>query len=364
MTRASSTLPASAETFARLGEFDCVIDARSPAEYADDHLPGAINCPVLDDAQRVTVGTLYKQDSPFEARKIGAALVAENIARHLRERFLGQPRTWRPLIYCWRGGQRSGAMTTVFRQIGWDARQLEGGYKAFRRHVVEQLASVPKLFSFRIVKGATGSAKTRVLQEMARQGAQVIDLEALAGHKGSVLGLIPDTTQPSQKTFETALLGCLQKLAPDRPVFIEAESRKIGAIHLPDCLIESMRASPGIAIDAPRQARVEFLLRDYDYFVSRSEKLLERLEALRPLRGEKTLAKWGELAGTGSWAAFVDALLLDHYDPLYLKSQAANYDTPGTATWRIETKDLDEKSIAGLARSILASDIAKIRPEA
>ena len=198
--------------YADLAAFDEIIDVRTPAEFAEDHAPGAINCPVLDDAQRVEVGTLYKQVSPFAAKKIGAAYVAENVARHLRERFLDRPKSWRPLVMCWRGGERSGAMTHILRRVGWDAQQLDGGYKAYRRLVVDTLVEQPRDFAFQVVCGATGSGKSRLLQALAARGAQVLDLEALACHKGSVLGVLPDADQPSQKAFETRLLAALAGL--------------------------------------------------------------------------------------------------------------------------------------------------------
>ncbi len=161
---------------AQLAEFDEIIDTRSPSEFGEDHVPGAVNCPALNDVERARIGTLYKQDSPFAARKAGAALVARNIACCLEERFADRGREWRPLIYCWRGGKRSGAFVTVFRQIGWDACQLEGGYKSYRRFVVAELERLPARFRFRIVSGATGSGKSRLLQALAAQGAQALDL--------------------------------------------------------------------------------------------------------------------------------------------------------------------------------------------
>lgn len=344
---------ANSETFSRLDAFDCIIDVRSPSEFAEDHLPGAINCPVLDDAQRIEVGTLYKQVSPFEAKKVGAALVAANIARHLQEHFLSQAKGWRPLVYCWRGGQRSGAMTTVLRAIGWDAKQLEGGYKAYRRFVVDQLAIRPSDFRFWIVKGPTGSAKTRVLHAMAEQGAQILDLEALAGHKGSVLGQVPDTRQPSQKTFETALLDRLNQLDPARPVYVEAESRKIGSVHLPECLIESMRASPGVAIDAAREVRVAYLLRDYGYFMADPAYVLQRIATLQQFCGEKKLQEWQALVLNRQWDSFVEALLADHYDPLYKRSQRSNYAAGEELC--IPANSLDDQAIVQVAADMLAA---------
>lgn len=354
MKRNPALQPSGHDTFDHLEAFDCVIDVRSPSEFADDHLPGAINHPVLDDQQRVEIGTLYKQVSPFVAKKLGAAMVSENIARHLREHLLDKPREWRPLIYCWRGGQRSGAMTTVLRQIGWDAKQLEGGYKAYRRHVVEELTRLPPLLRFIVVKGATGSAKTRILQAMAAHGAQIIDLEALAEHKGSVLGLVPETRQPSQKTFESNLLDRLRRLDHRYPVFIEAESRKIGAVHVPEGLIDQMRASACVRIEADRQARVEYLLRDYRYFTDQRDTLLSRLDALRPIRGDRPVEQWRQLALAGNWPAFVEAILGEHYDPLYQKSQATNYAAQGDIEQAIAATSLDDISIDRIAQELVS----------
>ena len=337
--------------YADLAAFDEIIDVRTPAEFAEDHAPGAINCPVLDDAQRVEVGTLYKQVSPFAAKKIGAAYVAENIARHLRERFLERPKSWRPLVLCWRGGERSGAMTHILRRVGWDAQQLDGGYKAYRRLVVDTLVEQPRDFAFQVVCGATGSGKSRLLQALAARGAQVLDLEALACHKGSVLGVLPDADQPSQKAFETRLLAALAGLDPARPVFVEAESRKIGRLHLPDTLLEGLRAGACIEVEAEFSARVDFLLRDYDYFLAAPDWLNQRLDALRPLQGHETVKRWQDLARSGAWRQLVSELLGQHYDPLYRRSQHHNF--AGLATPRkLATEDLSPAGIDALAAQL------------
>ena len=337
--------------YADLAAFDEIIDVRTPAEISEDHAPGAINCPVLDDAQRVEVGTLYKQVSPFAAKKIGAAYVAENVARHLRERFLDRPKSWRPLVMCWRGGERSGAMTHILRRVGWDAQQLDGGYKAYRRLVVDTLVEQPRDFAFQVVCGATGSGKSRLLQALAARGAQVLDLEALACHKGSVLGVLPDADQPSQKAFETRLLAALAGLDPARPVFVEAESRKIGRLHLPDTLLEGLRAGACIEVEAEFSARVEFLLRDYDYFLAAPDWLNQRLDALRPLQGHETVKRWQDLARSGAWRQLVSELLGQHYDPLYRRSQHHNF--AGLATPRkLATEDLSPAGIDALAAQL------------
>ena len=338
----------------QLGEFDEIIDVRSPTEFADDHIPGAVNCPVLSDEERARVGTLYKQDSPFAAKKLGAALVARHIAEHIETRFLERPREWRPLVYCWRGGKRSGAMGHVLRQIGWPACTLEGGYKSWRRHVVAELAELPRRFSLRVVTGATGSGKSRLLEALSAQGAQVLDLEALAAHKGSVLGGLPDEVQPSQKMFESRLLAVLRGLTSAEPVFVEAESRRIGRLQVPDALLETMRASPCLVIEASDAARVAFLIGDYDHFLADPASLKEKLDCLRELQSGETLAHWQALIDARDWPGLVAELLEKHYDPLYRRSQGRNYVHFAEAP-RFATDDLSPAGLKNLASAILAT---------
>jgi tRNA 2-selenouridine synthase len=340
-------------TLAQLGEFDALLDARSPAEFADDHIPGATSCPVLSNEERIKVGTLYKQVSPFEAKKVGAALVAKNIAAHIEAQFLDKPKSWRPLVYCWRGGQRSGAFTHILREIGWDAHRLDGGYKIWRRHVVDTLATLPTQFTYKVISGPTGSAKSRILEALGAQGAQVLHLEELAAHKGSVLGNLPDAPQPSQRMFETNLLAALARLDASQPVFVEAESRRIGSLQVPDALIFAMRAAPCIRIDACRPARADFLLRDYDYFLSRPQWLIGQLGHLHGLQSNETLARWTALIEAGEFRTLVDELLEKHYDPLYQRSQEKNFRDYADAA-KLVAEDLSPASIDALAECIRA----------
>jgi tRNA 2-selenouridine synthase len=340
-------------TVAQLSEFDEIIDARTPAEFAEDHIPGALNCPVLDNEQRARVGTTYKQVSAFEARRLGGAMVAENIARHLYEHFHDKPKGWRPLVYCWRGGQRSGSFTTWLRLVGWDACQLEGGYKAFRHLVVNELMAYSVLLPLRVICGATGSGKTRLLEALAARGAQVLDLEDLAAHKGSVLGALPDRAQPTQKAFDTALWDRMRRLDRARPTFIEAESRKIGRLQLPEPLLETMRRSPCIAIEATREARLAFLLRDYAYLGDDPALLAERIERLRSLQSNETIDRWKSFAETRDLPQLFAELMDQHYDPLYRRSQERNYALFATAA-TVETDDLSRQGIDRLATRTLA----------
>jgi tRNA 2-selenouridine synthase len=308
-----------------LAQFDEVLDARSPAEYAEDRVPGAISCPVLEDAERAQVGTLYKQVSPFAARRIGAALVARNIARHLESTLADRPRSWRPLVYCWRGGKRSAALAHVLREVGWEAKTLEGGYKAYRRHVVDGLGELPARLSFRVIHGETGSGKSRLLRALARAGAQVLDLEELAEHRGSVLGNLPERPQPSQKMFESRLLAAILKFDRARPVYVEGESRKIGQLQVPAALIETMRAADCLLLEAGMDTRVALLMNEYRHFFSDPALLGARLDCLVELHGRERIEDWKQLAARGEWSAFVARLLEEHYDPAYRRSAARNF---------------------------------------
>lgn len=345
--------PKGSATLDELTQFDSIIDVRSPAEFEDDHIPGAMSCPVLDDQQRIEIGTLYKQVSPFVAKKKGAAYVSENISKHLLEHFQDREKNWRPLVMCWRGGQRSGAMTTVLRSIGWDACQLEGGYKAFRTQVLDDLVRWPEKFMFRVLTGPTGSAKTRILQAIGESGGQILDLETLARHKGSVLGRVPGERQPSQKAFETAIWQAFRTFDPSRPVFVEAESRKIGQLRLPVTLYRAMCAGACLCIEATLSARVAFLLGDYDYFQMQGEALATRLDGLRELRGNDRVNAWQYLIKQGEFTLLAETLLIEHYDPLYAASQYRDYAHLAHATV-IQTQQLNTLGIQAAALKVLA----------
>ncbi|WP_114638483.1 tRNA 2-selenouridine(34) synthase MnmH [Polynucleobacter necessarius] len=308
-----------------LDQFDLVIDVRSPAEFALDHIPGAVNYPVLDNDERATIGTLYKQESPFAAKKLGAALVSRNIANHLEKHFLDLPREWRPLIYCWRGGERSGAFTHILNRIGWKAMQLQGGYQGFRRTVIDGLEEVAGKFSFQVICGMTGSGKTRVLQEAKGYGAQILDLEALAIHRGSVLGNEPNIEQPSQKGFETALWNALRTLDPSRPVMVESESKKVGGVHIPDALMEKIRSGTCIELRSSSQTRVSWLIREYHHFLSDTENFKAKLALLTAHYGKVQIAKWNEAIDAGQFPELVEELLVKHYDPSYQSSIVRNF---------------------------------------
>jgi len=311
-------------TVAQIDEFEDVIDARSPGEFALDRVPGARNYPVFDDEERARVGTLYAS-SPFEARKLGAALLARNVARHLEQAFAAQPASWRPLVYCWRGGKRSGAMAHILREVGWRAVTLQGGYQAYRRAVVAELETLPLGHAFRVICGPTGSGKSLLLRELAAQGAQVLDLEGLARHRGSVLGGLPEEPQPTQKAFESGLRQTLRAFRSDMPVFVEAESRKIGNLHLPNALLDRMRASPCLRVEPPLAERVRFLVSEYRHLTDRPPLLRKLLEQLSGLQPRSVIQHWLDCIEAGAWVDLTTDLLEKHYDPLYRRSMQRNY---------------------------------------
>jgi len=337
----------------QMDDFDEIIDVRSPAEFALDHIPGAVSLPVLGDDERARVGTLYKQVSQFDARKLGAAMVARNVARHLEQHFADRDYRWKPLVYCWRGGKRSGSMAHILREVGWHAATLEGGYRSYRRDVLTRLETLPQQFRFKVICGATGSAKSRILNALEKRGAQVLDLEGLANHRGSVLGSLPGTPQPSQKMFDSLLWNALRGLDATLPVFVEAESRKIGSLQVPDVLLQCMRASSCIAVEAPVTERVQFLIREYQHFLSDPAWLKAQLLRLTQLHSRETVERWIKAIDASQWESLVADLLELHYDPAYRKSTNNNYPSLKDALHLNATR-LDDAAIADMAAILLA----------
>ncbi len=344
-------LPAT-DALGQLADFDAIIDARSESEYTLDHLPGAVNWPTMDNEERAEIGTLYR-DQPFEAKKRGAVIAARNIAAHIEREALDKPREWRPLVYCWRGGNRSGALATILGAIGFHVTLIEGGYKAWRAALVEDLPRLATRLSYRVICGPTGSGKTRLLHALAAEGAQVLDLEGIACHRSSVLGHIPGQPQPSQKRFDSLIWEHLQQFDPARPVFIESESKKVGNLRVPDALIDAMRASPCIDLQLADAERVALLLEDYDFFVRDSEHFCSRLKALTELRGHAVVDGWIAQVRAGQTPEVVHALLSQHYDPTYAASIRRNFTQYADAR-PLVLADRSPDSLTAAARQLLA----------
>ncbi|NBD31058.1 MAG: tRNA 2-selenouridine(34) synthase MnmH [Alphaproteobacteria bacterium] len=328
--------------------FNDVIDVRSPAEFAEDHIPGAINLPALSNEERARVGTIYTQEAPFEARKIGAALVARNVARHLETGLADRDGGWRPLVHCWRGGQRSESVATILRAVGWRAETIAGGYQSYRRLVHAALYEAPVSHRFILLDGYTGTAKTDILHRLDALGIQVLDLEGMAGHRGSILGGQADA-QPSQKAFESALACRLAGLDPARPVVLEAESSKIGERIIPPMVWAAMKDAPRIVISAPIEARAAYLVDTYNDVISRRDELVARLTILKRHRGAAVVDTWLDLLNRGDLAGLARALMEDHYDPSYAKSRAAHH---AEVLHEVRAEALDPQGRADLAERI------------
>lgn len=342
-----------AEALARLDSFSTVIDARSEDEFALDHLPGAVNWPTLRNEERRIVGTTYKQISGFEARKRGAAMAARNISQHIEREVLDLPRDWQPLAYCWRGGKRSGALALILEQIGFHIYLVEGGYKAFRKAVVEDIPKRVAQLHFHVVCGPTGSGKTRLLHALHSEGAQVLDLEALANHRASVLGAIPGQVQPSQKRFDTLIWDRLRRFTVERPVFVESESKKVGDVAVPESLMQAMRDSHCLQLVLPEEERVALLQEDYAFLHQDMDFLCGRLDILKEIRGKVAVQGWKDHVLAGRFDALVRELLRQHYDPGYEQSIARNFNRYVHAPV-YEARDRSIPAMTELARDIIA----------
>ncbi|MEX6634426.1 tRNA 2-selenouridine(34) synthase MnmH [Hyphococcus lacteus] len=330
-----------------LGQFDTIIDVRSPAEFAQDHIPGAINLPVLNDTERAEVGTLYKQVSRFKARRLGAAYVARNVARHLDTALADKPKNFHPLIYCWRGGMRSNAMATILAQVGWHTGLLSGGYKTWRRSVVTALRDSDAPLPLILLDGQTGTAKSDVLR--ALNDVQILDLEHHANHRGSVFGGFFDNPQPDQKLFESLLWYDLQHHDLSKPILVEAESNRIGRCEIPKRIWTAMRAAPRVTLTAPIASRAEYLLTAYADIIVDDLIVQDAISRLRAFHSKETLAKWQAMAEVGAYRDLAAELMRVHYDPLY--SRGRKKDAPVTLA-HIALPDLSGATIETVAKEI------------
>ncbi|MDC1087524.1 tRNA 2-selenouridine(34) synthase MnmH [Alphaproteobacteria bacterium] len=330
--------------------FDTIIDVRSPLEYEEDHIIGSINCPVLNDQERIIVGTIYKKESTFKAKIIGSSLTARNIAKHIEEKFINQQGSWQPLVYCWRGGQRSKAFSIILSEVGWRTCQLEGGYKKYRNEVINFLNRIGSKLKIILISGKTGSAKTKILQNIKLQGGQILDLENLANHKGSLLGKIPGLKQPSQKLFESKLYHQIKQLDLRKNIYIEAESSKIGNIHIPKTIWAKMIVSPRIEIEADLELRSSFLLKDYRYMCENPELIKPIIYGLKNRLSKKLINDWLELITKKLWLDLTKSFLENHYDPSYSSNTIKN---DRKVIKKIQAKSFSKQEISEITKLIL-----------
>ncbi len=297
---------------------DYILDARSPAEYAEDHMAGAINTPALDDDQRAEIGAVYARD-PFAARKTGALYALESVLRFVASPLVQDAsKKTAFLVYCARGGLRSGAFSTTLSQIGFAVFRLKRGYKSYRAYALHTLAQ-PLPQPVYALYGNTGSRKTRVINRL-RDRFNVIDLEGCAKHRGSILGDLPRQPQASQRAFETALMEEIRRFDPGKPTLLEGESRMIGRCAVPNALWLQMIAARNLWLETPRDQRAANILDDYRDLKDPAY-LETRLNRLGRYLSHQLQVELHADMTAGRWPDFVDKLLAAHYDPLYARKR-------------------------------------------
>ena len=338
------------------GHYALVIDARSEREYAEDHLPCAVNLPVVDNEEYAEVGTTHKTDK-HRAYVIGVSYAMKNMSRAIDELVAKHPKDVPMLVYCFRGGKRSKLWFDALATIGFKVDRLPGGWKAYRAWVRDQLDTLPPKFRYHVLCGPTGCGKTRLLSALEAAGAQVLDLEGLAQHRGSLIGDIPGVAQPSQKWFDSVLVDKLRRFDPARPVWVESESKKIGAIQLPDALLTAMHASRVFSLSAPVEQRVALWREDYSHFERDLDALLDRLKYLRPLVGGEEFARWEALAREKRAPELFQRLMEAHYDPAYSRSIGKNYPQIEKAQ-KLHLNHLDRGSLLQVAQCLHSEPVA------
>ncbi|HOO72847.1 MAG TPA: tRNA 2-selenouridine(34) synthase MnmH [Spirochaetota bacterium] len=299
------------------------VDVRSPSEYAHDHIPGALNIPIFTDDERREIGTLYRHSGRDEAIVRGTEMGGRKIASIIAEISNYQGR--QIVIYCARGGMRSGSVASLISSLGFEVYRLDRGYKGYRHQVLRSLECSDPWPRLIVLQGLTGSGKTEILTRIGPG----IDLEGMAGHRSSLFGAI-GLKQNSQKMFDSLLASRLDELGNEPFAIIEGESKKIGNCHIPETLYDAMKKSPVIYIDTPMERRIDILIREYTK-VRDDEKVISIVKSLRSKLSEKTVAKMIELFTGGDLKAFVELLLLKYYDPLYRYS-ISRLDFIGTVT--------------------------------
>lgn len=300
----------------QLEDFDLIIDARSPVEFEEDSLPNAVNLPVLDNNERKKIGTDYRKNA-FEATRDGAALISQNIAKHLNSDLKKISQDTKILVYCWRGNMRSKSFATILGSIGWDVTYLEGGYRHFRNFIIQDTERLLRLhaFPFHIITGLTGSGKTHFIKALKNHGEQVLDLEEIANHRGSLFGFLGK--QPSQKKFETKLWEKLRHFDSNQPVFVESESNRIGNVFCPASLWKAIKGATVSEIKMPLESRVQVILQDYPHLLEEPDTVILLIEKLRRLCGNDQVNEWLHLTQKGKWEELIQSLLLRHYDRAY-----------------------------------------------
>lgn len=299
-----------AERFLAAGSNGTMLDVRSPGEFAKGHIPGAVNLPIFSDLERAKVGTAYKQQSREEAISLGLSIVGPKM-QEMAEQAKSIATDGHLHVYCWRGGMRSEKMAWLFELVGLQTTVLDGGYKNYRKYLHQEIASYDNLV---ILQGPTGSGKTKILTAMKQLGEQVLDLEALAHHKGSAFGSLGEEEQPTTQQFQNNILNELRKFVTHKPIWVESESATIGRVYLPEELWQQMNNARVVSIEVPREVRIKNIMEDYGHFSK--EQLVARIDNLHDNLGLNRVNEIRQLVFDGDIAGAVDELL-HYYDKRY-----------------------------------------------
>lgn len=297
-----------------------IIDTRSPAEYEQGHIPGSVNVALLENDERAIVGTLYKQDGPELAKRKGLQIVSgklANMVERITDLTNADPAA-SLVVYCWRGGMRSKSLLTVLELMGVRGAQLQGGYKAYRRHVQDALASFSLQPQLYVLCGSTGVGKTILLKLLAERGVPVIDLEGLANHRGSAFGHVGLGKPATAQNFDAELLQALTECNSQPCLFVECESKRVGNVYLPESLHSSMQTARKILIRASRNTRAQRLIAEYtDSLGDNNPEIAASMASLGKKLGKKRISQLLADYAAGNLLHVTETLLEEYYDPLY-----------------------------------------------
>jgi tRNA 2-selenouridine synthase len=295
------------------------VDVRTPLEYAEDHIPGAINVPLLSNEERVEIGTIYKQQGPHLARERGLELTAHRFPEMVRT--IAAAADGRPLlVYCWRGGLRSKTVTSILELTGYPALQLIGGYKSFRNHVSGYFSPFTPASPLVVLHGMTGIGKTTLLTHLKEKGCSTVDLEGLACHRGSAFGQLGLDQSLSQKRFETLLWDAVRKAPQGRPLIVEGESERIGRVSLPGDFYQKMAAGIRVWCFASLETRVQRLVEEYG-LPEYKEEMAVALQRIRKKLGGKVCDQLAGHLERWELEPFMSGLVCDYYDKVYYKNR-------------------------------------------
>lgn len=293
-----------------------LVDVRSPGEFKESSIKGAINMPLFDDEERKIIGTVYTRESVEKAKRIGLEVASKKLLHIYDEIKELQKQYDKIVLFCARGGMRSGVLGMLLSSMGVNTERINEGYKGYRRYVIENLPKVNESAQYIVLHGNTGVGKTEILKQLECDGFDVLDLEGFANHRGSLLGTVGLGETTSQKQFESNIYHMLKERKGSY-VFIEAESKRIGNTTIPDFVFEKMKAGIHIFVDADIHFRTELIIKEYTKCENCNQEIIDCLKRLEKYIGETNLERYTELVLNSEYEMVVSELMIKHYDPMY-----------------------------------------------